>query len=68
MLQTDCSIAVLDIQIGRVYTLCFGRHAHASHISGVVNQEGQVLEPVTVREHTLRNTSVFEAAYENFQS
>lgn len=67
-LQTDCSIAVLDIQIGRVYTLCFGRHAHVSHISGVVNREGEALEAVALREHTLRNTSVFEATYDNLQS
>ena len=66
-LQTDCSIAVLDIERGRLYTLCFGRHSHVSHVSGVVNHQGHALEAVSVREHTVRKTSVFEATYDNFQ-
>lgn len=66
LLQTDCSIAVLDIESGRLHTLCFGRHAHVSQISGVVSERGHILEPVSIREHTVRKTSLFEATYENF--
>jgi hypothetical protein len=67
LLQTDCCIALLDIERGKLHTLCFGRHCHRSHILGVVTDSGQTIEPVRMREHTVGNSKVFEAAFEELQ-
>lgn len=64
LLQTDCSMTLLDIKSGRLYTLCFGRLAHLAHVA---SELGHAAEPVSTREHLVGNAMVLEAAYENFQ-
>ena len=65
LLQTDCSMAVLDITSGRLYTLCFGKSAHLAHVA---SELGHAAEPVTMREHMVGNSIVLDAAYESFQT
>lgn len=64
LLKTDCSMAVLDIKSGTLYTLCFGQNAHLAH---VCSELGHAAEPVTVREHIVGNAVVLEAAYTSLE-
>lgn len=65
LLLTDCSMAVLDITSGKLYTLCFGKSAHLAHVT---SELGHTAEPVSMREHLFGNSVVLDATYENLQT
>lgn len=68
MLQVNCSIALLDVQSGRLHTLCFGKGTQESDMSGVVSATtGQIADPTSMREYTLRKCPVYEASFDQLQ-
>jgi hypothetical protein len=64
LLQTDCSMALLCINTGRLYTLCFGTSPHLAH---VCSELGHAAEPVSVRERLVGRATIVEATYDGFQ-
>lgn len=68
MLQVNCSIVLLDVQSGRLHTLCFGKDTQKSDMSGVVSATtGQIADPTSMREYTLRKCPVYETSFDQLQ-